>query len=182
MQPPTRAKKSKSGSKRSHEEYVEEEDDAEFEAYMAKVEGFAARDSECDSLCSSEDTDQSSTEEECSDEANHSESSDEAKMPRKAPGTHVVYSNSFFTFTDNPAFPDVKVRVLERWCTKDDMGVSAKSKTVVPAHFGEERSECQRSMWVLKAWMLWKSTTNDFCNLKPRRRRLFAKETLDLRN
>jgi hypothetical protein len=177
--PPTRAK---SKAKSSHEEFVEEEDDAELETFMAKVEGFAARDSECDSLCSSEDTDQSSTEEECSDEANHSQSSDEAKMPKKASGTYVVYTNSYFTFTDNRDFPDVKVRVLDRRCTKSFMGVSAKSKTVVPTHFGEERTECKRSMLVLKAWILWKSRTNDFCNQRASRRRLFAKETLDLRN
>jgi hypothetical protein len=177
--PPTRAK---SKAKSSQEEHVEPEDDAELEAFLEKVEGLAARDSECDSLCSSDDTDQSSSEEECSDEANHSESSDEAKVPKKASGTYVVYTNGYFTFTDNKDFPDIKVRVLDRWCTKSYMGVSAKSKTVVPTHFAEERTECKRSMWVLKAWMLWKSRTNDFCNQRASRRRLFAKEQEDLRN
>jgi virulence-associated protein VagC len=95
---PTRAK---SKAKSSHEEHVEPEDDAEFEAFMEKVEGLAARDSECDSLCSSQDTDQSS-----SNEANDSETSDEAKMPKKAPGTYVVYTNGYFTFTDHKDYPD----------------------------------------------------------------------------
>jgi hypothetical protein len=178
--PPTRAKKSK--SKGSHEDFAAEDDDAEFEAFMAKVEGFAARDSECDSLCSSEDTDLSSTAEACSDEAEHSEPDDEAQMPKQPNGTYVVYSNGYFTFTDNRDYNDVKVKVLDRWCTKSDMGVSAKSKTVVPAHFDEERTECKRSMWVLRAWMLWKSRTNDFCNQRASRRKLFANENAYLRN
>jgi hypothetical protein len=172
--PPTRAK---SKAKSSHEEHVEPEDDDEFEAFLEKVEGFAARDSDCDSLCSSQDTDQSS-----SDQANDSESNDEATMPKKAPGTYVVYTNGYFTFTDNKDYPDIKVRVLDRWCTKGFMGVSAKSKTVLPRSFGEERTDCKRSMWVLKAWMLWKSRTNDFCNQRAGRRRLFVKEQEDLRN
>jgi hypothetical protein len=113
-----------------------------------------------------------------------SESSDEViKVGKKAaaPGTFTVYSNGYFTFTDNPDYPDVKVRALEKWCNADCMGAAAKSKTVVPDHFGEDRSAPARSMLVLKAWMLWKAKTNDFCNKRASRRRLFAKEATDLR-
>ena len=102
-------------------------------------------------------------------------------MSKKAYGSCVVYSNGYFTFTDNPDFPDVKVKALENWCNADCMGRTAKGKTVIPTHFGEDRSAPHRSMLVLKAWMLWKANTNDFCNKRASRRRLFAKEAIDFR-
>ncbi len=34
---------------------------------------------------------------------------------RAAMGQYVVWSNGYFTLSDNPNFPDVKVRALPRW-------------------------------------------------------------------
>ena len=76
--------------------------------------------------------------------------------------THVVCSNSYFTFTDNPGYPDVKVSVVPRWCRPEHLGVENKSRTVVVSHFGEARANPVRSVWVLKAWMLYKSRQGDF--------------------
>jgi hypothetical protein len=152
--------------------------DQELYDYFAKVD--AAADSECESLCSSKDTSIDSSADSGSDVG--SESSDEVQACRKAHGICVAYSNGYFTFTDNPDYGDVKVRVLERWCKPDLMGVTAKSKTVVPSHFGEDRSAPHRSMLVLKAWMLWKANLKDFCNKRASRRRLFTMETVDLRS
>jgi hypothetical protein len=160
---------------------VEEcDDDQELRDYFAKVDDVA--DSDCESVCSSKDTSIDSSDDSVSDVG--SESSDEVQMGKKAKaagGTWSVYSNGYFTFTDNPQYPDVKARAVDRWCNAECMGVAGKSKTVVPEHFGEDRSAPHRSMLVLKAWMLWKANTNDFCNKRASRRRLFAKEAIDLR-
>ena len=156
------------------------DDDQELRDYFAKVDDVA--DSDFESVCSSKDTSIDSTDDSVSDVG--SESSDEVQVGKKAKaagGTWTVYSNGYFTFTDNPQYPDVKARVVDRWCIADCMGVAGKSKTVVPDHFGEDRSAPHRSMLVLKAWMLWKANTNDFCNKRASRRRLFAKEAIDLR-
>jgi hypothetical protein len=153
------------------------DDDQELYDYFAKVD--APADSECESLCSSNGTSIDSNVDSDADVA--SDSSDEVQLSKKAYGSCVVYSNGYFTFTDNPDFPDVKVKALEKWCRADCMGTTAKSKTVVPTHFGEDRSAPHRSMIVLKAWMMWKASTNDFCNKRSSRRRLFAKEAIDLK-
>ncbi len=88
-------------------------------------------------------------------------SNDSVQWGKKAFGSCVVHSNGYFTVTDNPDFPDVKVKALEKWCKADCLGRTAKSKTVVPTHFGEDRSAPHRSMLVLKAWMMWKARSNN---------------------
>jgi hypothetical protein len=154
--------------------------DAKLEHLLAKAEYLANQDCDCESLCTSEDTD--SLEGVSSSSSGDSSEDEFEKAPKKPAGTHVVYNNGYFTFVDNPAFPDVKVVVVSRWCTEDNLGAVNKSKTVVPAHFGEDAGARTRAFWVLKAWMLWKASTNDFCNKRSSRRKLFSQEARDLRN
>jgi hypothetical protein len=85
------------------------DDDQELYDYFAKVD--APADSECESLCSSNGTSIDSNVDSDADVA--SDSSDEVQLSKKAYGSCVVYSNGYFTFTDNPDFPDVKVKALE---------------------------------------------------------------------
>ena len=104
-----------------------------------------------------------------------------AGVARKPPGAHVVRSNGYFTFVDNRNFENVKVQILPRWATLEHMGAALKSRTVVPAHFHDAREHPVRAFLVLRAWMLWKSGTNDFRNKRASRRRLFEKEAEALR-
>ena len=101
---------------------------------------------------------------------------------RKARGENVHYSNGYFTITNNTSFNDVKISVIPRWCTAEDLGVSDKSKTVVPDHFGDVRENPVRAFIVLRAWMLFKARHNDFCNKRAYRRRLFAEELKSLKS
>jgi len=145
-----------------------------------------ALDEDVDSVCSSDDSDVSGDSEasdQISDEIGSTDSEEEMAMAaRKAPGTFVYYSNGDFTFTDNVAYPDIKCNVVHRWCTKDGMGEVSKSKTVVPAHFGDSREAPTRAKLVLRSWMLWKVATGDFVNKRASRRRLFAAEAKCLRH
>ena len=149
---------------------------------LEHVDELEARDSECESVCSSDD---SSCDIDASESAaGHSadEDSDEAVAGfRAASGSYVVHCNGYFTFTDHPKYQDVKVTVMPRWCHVQFLDTSHKSKTVTVAHFAEPRANPQRSMWVLKACMLWKAHENNFCNERSARRRLFAQEAQDLR-
>ena len=151
------------------------EDEAEFgvEDFLEK---FEVRDSDCDSLCTSEESEGASSE-----DADAASENDEEATFKKAYGTNVHFSNGYFTFTNNSEYPDVKVSVMSRWCKKEHLGTSEMSRTVVPAHFGEPREAPTRSWLVLKAWMLGKARTSDFCNQKATRRRLFAAEARELK-
>ena len=157
-------------------------EDADIDTLVSSAEhAFTMFDSDLDSICSSEDTE--SVEAVSSDEV-ASDSSEELgdKVSKKAAGTHVVYSNGYFTFSDNRDYPDVKVHAVTRWCTPDHLGSTSMSKTVVPAHFDDARDNCWRSMCVLKAWMLMTSCTNDFANKRASRRNIFSEEAIKLRD
>ena len=61
-------------------------------------------------------------------------------------GTHVVYSNGYFTFIDNKGIRDVKVSVLPRWCTAMCMGATNMRNTVSLAHNGDDGFAIARAM------------------------------------
>jgi hypothetical protein len=154
--------------------------------HVAKLDALGQRDSDCESLCDSEDTEIDSQCEDTREEdivaaKEDGSDSDVETHVAKPKGRNVVYSNGYFTFTNNPDFPDVKVTVVPRWCEAGLLGTSLKSKTVVPGHFGEARSTPTRSLLVLRAWMLQKAKFGNFCDSKSSRRRLFADEARKLR-
>ena len=60
------------------------------------------------------------------------------------------------------------------------MGGPGKSKTLTPAHYGEDRSNPVRSHFLLRAWVLWRARQDGFAAAEPRRTRLFAVEALRL--
>ncbi len=135
--------------------------------------------SECDSICSSEDSaaDQASV----SSEPEEASSEEEAPVSRMASGTHVAYSNGYFTFTDNRNYPDCRAQVLRRWCKPEHMGTASCSKTLPPSSHGEPRESPIRTMLVLRAWMLGRAKVGGFCDARSSRRRLFAGELRSLR-
>jgi len=95
---------------------------------------------------------------------------------RAARGAYVVWSNGYFTLTDNPSWPDVKVTALPRWTRPGFFGNTQKSKTVVPGHFGESRQSPCRAYAVCRAWSIWRASQGDFLTGSTSRRRTFAQE------
>ena len=157
-------------------------DEVEYDKLLGRLEKFVPRDSDCDSLCSSDDSESEGSEDNIDEEGlNTHASSDDEEVDNTPFGTHVVYSNSYFTFTNNLNYPDIKVTVNPRWCKLEHLGTTLKSKTVVPRHYGDQRETPYISLLVLSAWMLFKAKTNDFCNLRSNSRKLFAEETRKLR-
>ena len=134
------------------------------------------RDSDMESMCSSDDATVESCEEDMGEDC------EEDDKVRKTKGENVHYSNGYVTITNNTSFNDVKISVIPRWCTAEDLGVSDKSKTVVPDHFGDVRENPVRAFIVLRAWMLFKARHNDFCNKRAYRRRLFAEDLKSLKS
>eukprot|EP00973_Karenia_brevis_P005164 709122-Karenia_brevis.AAC.1 len=70
-----------------------------------------------------------------------------ANTERASPGTFNVEQSAYFTYSQNPAWTDIRVRMRSRWATDDLMGSHPqRSKTVTPANFGETTSIPTRSM------------------------------------
>ena len=80
-------------------------------------------------------------------------------MPAKARAAahmHTAWSNDYFVLTDNRNYKDVRMRVHPRWTGPQHLGSTLASKTLVPAQFGDTRSEPDQIVLVLKAWMLYR--------------------------
>ena len=87
------------------------------------------------------------------------ESEDSEDVPAKARAaahTHTAWSNDYFVLTDNRNYKDVRMRVHPRWTGPLHLGSTLALKTLVPAHFGDTRSEPDQIVLVLKAWMLYR--------------------------
>ena len=117
-------------------------------------------------------------------DAEQSSSNDGDEMPQRAArGTYVLrdLSNPYFTFMNNEHHHDLKVRVVSRWCTTGDLGTSDMSKALPPVRFGATKEHPGACLLSLRAWMIWKSKHNGFCNGRSCRRRLFRQAVDDLR-
>ena len=63
--------------------------------------------------------------------ATHDTGDDDDKLNKAAPHTHTSWQNDYFVLTDNRSFPDVRMRVKEKWATDEYLGTTNKSKTLV---------------------------------------------------
>jgi len=126
--------------------------------------GMDARHSDCESVFSMEDCPSSDDcDEDFEEQEPHCVGDDlahEAPVAARAErGSCIVHSNIYFSFSDNPQYPDVKVNLKSVWCTEDHLGRSPEmSKALTPSHYGEPRDNPRRSMWCLRAWALWRFT------------------------
>ena len=82
-------------------------DEAQFQSMghggLDQTEELPYRDSECESICSSEQSNSSSIDvEEAAPDESDDESDEAATACRAARGTYVMHSNGYFTFTDHP--------------------------------------------------------------------------------
>ena len=89
------------------------------------------------------------------DEA-HSSGSDNNPGPRAAAHTHTAWSNDYFVLADNRNYDNMRMRIQQRWTGPDHLGPTLVSKTLVPSHYGDSRSEPDQIVLVLKAWMLYR--------------------------
>ena len=75
---------------------------------------------------------------------------------RAAAHTHTAWSNDYFVLTDNRNYKDVRMSIRLRWKGPRHLGSTLASKTLVPAQYGDTRSEPDQIVLVLKAWMLYR--------------------------
>jgi hypothetical protein len=88
----------------------------------------------------------------------------EQSMPqnhRAANHTHTAWQNEYFVLTDNKNFPDVRMRVRDRWKGPADLGRSCGSKTLVPSHYGDDRAEPDQVILALTVLMVYRWQQND---------------------
>ena len=102
--------------------------------------------------------------------ANDSGSGESDRVPRAAAHTHSIWWNDYFVLTDNRNYPNLRMRVQQRWTGPHHLGAEAASKTLVPAHFGDSREQLDQIVLVLKAWMLHRWMGNDGKFIKRRSR------------
>ncbi len=147
--------------------------------------GFELGSSDADSVASSVDSgaDDVLEEEDVGKISESEESSDDEQgiSARASPGTHVVERNGYWTIINDPKYPDIKVKVHNRWCTPDNCGVKAKSKTIVLWHFGEDSTCPTKCLLVLRSWVLMRLQQNNFMEKKSARRKWLACEAERLR-
>jgi hypothetical protein len=119
-----------------------------------------------------------------SDASSSSEDEGAALLSARAiKGTHTMYSNGYFTFTNNPDFNDIKVHIVPRWCTDDHLGTTNMSRTIRPMVYSESKdTTIAVSFIVLKVWMLDRAMFNNFASKRSTRVRLFAKERKAVRD
>ena len=159
----------------------------EFNMWLESFDRMDSRESDCGSACASGESEASDSAADSGsspageESASEDESQEEGLKHRKPAGTNVVYRNTYFRFTDDPNYRDVKVTIAKQWCRPGLLGTTNMSKTVVPSHFGDTRASPVRSSMVLKAWMLHRAAQNGFDKAKSARRRLFEKEAELLR-
>ena len=96
----------------------------------------------------------------------------------------MLESNGYFTFSNNPAWPDVKVRVSPRWRGAHGMGSKALSKTVTCHHFGEDKSAGKPvvSLLALRAWTVHKMRRAGFHFKEAHRARFVESQLQKLRD
>ena len=90
--------------------------------------------------------------------------------------------SGYFTVTNNPAFSDVRAVVKARWATDTGMGSKLKSKSLTPAHYGEDKgSKMPRTKCLLNAWMIHKFQEGGFSQANKSRQTWLAHAIESLR-
>jgi hypothetical protein len=80
------------------------------------------------------------------------------KRFRHPTGTWNIWNGTWFYITKTPGWLDVKARMKEpfRNCG-DGMGRSSMSKTLTPLHYGDVWEDPWRSLFLLRAWTIWRA-------------------------
>ena len=99
---------------------------------------------------------------------------DATEEGRAAAHTHTAWSNDYFVLTDNRNYPNVRMRIQQRWMSPNHLGFKLASKTLKPEDFGDRREAPDQLVMVLKAWLLHRWAVDDGRFLKLRRSRLAA--------
>ncbi len=84
------------------------------------------------------------------------EEQDHVHLPRRPLGTHTVCTNEYYTLTDNPNYPDCRLRFHDSWINQGGLGKRCSSKTLVPAHHNDDRRNPVCTYIVLRAWALFR--------------------------
>ena len=92
---------------------------------------------------------------------------------RHAPGTWKVWESLWFYMTQDPSFDDIKVWV--KVCLREGEGgmrtPPQMSRTLTPAHYGEDKSDCPRTKLLLRCWCVWRARQHGWSDATPSRQR-----------
>lgn len=92
------------------------------------------------------------------------------KPSRHAPGTWTIWSSAWFYITKTPGYTDVKCWVRSPLRNADrGMGVKGLSRTMTPAHYEESWDSATRTVFLLRAWSLWRAEVDGWVTHKPSR-------------
>ena len=77
----------------------------------------------------------------------------------KRAGTHIAYRAPYFYLANNPAFPNLKMHIFEKWFPELDKKNSSKTLTQSVVDSGKYPVVI---IAVLKAWMVWRTERESF--------------------
>ena len=100
--------------------------------------------------------------------------------PRAPAGQYVIWSNEYFWMADNPALPDLNIRIRTQWRTAAEMGRAPGSRSFVPQRFGEARDFCPQTALVLRAWALSRMANQGWKDRRAVRQAVFVRESEQL--
>ena len=95
------------------------------------------------------------------DDVAAAEGADLAIVPlrRHPPGTWKIQESTWFYMTKTPGFFDVKVwlKTPFRCMSGEGMGVTHMSRTLTPHHYGDSWEDPWRTIFLLRAWTIWRA-------------------------
>lgn len=98
---------------------------------------------------------------------------------RAAPGTYSK-NNGYFTFTDHPAYDDIRVKVLPMWARSPADGGMGKTRLQHQAtvhHYDDDPAKPRITMMVLRSWMIERFQEHGFSDAREDRRAWLRRET-----
>lgn len=99
---------------------------------------------------------------------------------RAAPGTFVKWENTYFTLTDQPEFPYVRIRMKPSFALPGRLGGTELSKSLMPQQVGDSRDSPIRTYIVLKAWALWRTSQGTWLSERRARQRQYEHDCAGL--
>ena len=113
------------------------------------------------------------------------ESDDEGEAPRPPHGPRMphafwkVLDHPWYTITDTTGGV-IRAQLKKCWATAAHMGVGSVSKTLPPARYGDPREHPEKTMILLRAWVVWRACRDGWAMRTPGRQRQLDKDSQDL--